>query len=118
MCAGQAHQGPLFVVFQTVDGGLCRVHQGLRVRQAGVLGVQFVPLVSARGQLVDFANLPGQPFAVLLNFAFCRCRRRSGLREQRGCGEEARKADDTGGNKFLTGMHGGLLVDEKECLIA
>ncbi len=51
---------------QRIDGGLHRVAQGLGIRQAPVLGIEFVPLVGAGRELVDFADLPGQALAFAL----------------------------------------------------
>jgi hypothetical protein len=55
-----------FVAVQQLRARLGRVEQRLRVRQARVAGVELVPLVGAGRELVDLADLPGQPLAFAL----------------------------------------------------
>jgi hypothetical protein len=73
----EPRRGAAVFGFQGVERGLRRIQQRLRMRQPGVAGVQVVPLVGARSQLVDLADLPGQAFA----FALQRILRGAGLGE-------------------------------------
>ena len=62
------------VSIQGIECALGRVQKGLAVGQAAVLGVQAVPLVGLGLQLVDFADLPLELVALVLQMALCRQR--------------------------------------------
>ena len=48
--------------------GLARgIDQGLGVGQSTMVGLQLVPFTGLRGELVEFADLPLQAFALLLH---------------------------------------------------
>lgn len=66
VCFGELRQATLLIVFQGIQRLLGRIHQGLRMGQPLVLTIKFIPLLGARGEFVDLANLPGQPFALAL----------------------------------------------------
>ena len=66
LCRREPAQHALVVIVQVVGGKLRGIQQGLRVGQPGVLGVELFPFVGGRGQLVELANLPGQPFSLAL----------------------------------------------------
>ncbi len=63
--AGQA-VGRRLAVGQRGQRRTHAIEQRLRMGQALVLGIQLVPFVVARGELVDLADLPGQAFALAL----------------------------------------------------
>ena len=60
------------VIFQQLQAGLGRVHQGLRVRQARVLGVELIPFFGARRQLVQLGYLPLQSLSLALQIVLGR----------------------------------------------
>ena len=63
--------------------------QRLRVREARVLGVELVPLVGAGRELVDLADLPGEPLALALSVVLLRARVVERLRAPRASAAQA-----------------------------
>ena len=62
----QQRPGAVVLLLQGVHRQLHRIAQRLGIGQAAVLRVEVVPFISARGQLADLANLPGQALAFTL----------------------------------------------------
>ncbi|GCL48423.1 hypothetical protein NIES3787_41420 [Microcystis aeruginosa NIES-3787] len=56
----------LLRVVQALQRRVAGIQQGLPVGQAAVAGVEFVPFVGQGVELFQFANLPGQAFALAL----------------------------------------------------
>jgi len=69
-------------ILQTVDRALRRFQQGLGIGQPAVFGVQRVPFIKARRQLVQLANLPADSFAFTLQVVL----RRQGVGKGLGAG--------------------------------
>ena len=67
------------VALQRAQGALGVVQQGLGVGQACVPGVELVPFIVARRQLVHLGDLPLQAFALLLQRVLCGAGMEQGL---------------------------------------
>ena len=63
---GELSGGAVVGVLQGVQRSFNGITQGLGVRQAAVLGVEFFPFVAGRRELIDLADLPGQALLLAL----------------------------------------------------
>ena len=88
-----------------VQRGARAVEQRLRVRQALVLGVQLVPFVVARRELVELADLPGQALALALQ------RRRLRARASASAASAAFQACQAAAS--ARGVDAGLRVEQR-----
>ena len=78
--AGQRF-GALVGIVDGIERTARGVDQRLRIRQLLVLAIQFVPFVGTGRQLVDLADLPGQPLALARQVGLLRLR---GVQRLRG----------------------------------
>ena len=97
------------------------VEQRLAVREAAVLGVELGPFVGAGRELVDLADLPGEPLALALEVALLRARggerlrrrapRRPARGERRGVDPRVRVEQGAHRGRARQALPGVLAVD-------